>query len=837
MTADQEEKNAIIKELKEQYAEIARMLSDYMDGTDNLDSDTVDSDTISEIKSSVSSALTELEQAKEKLDDTENALKVVAELLDIDMSDSVISQDDISKIKRKIEELNKNIDDLTSTLSQKEEEITKLKEDSRDDKDAELDALKGQITDLEKQNREYVSQYAQLVEALKEYLQSDIGDSGETNPNEITNTIKQAMAELSEIRQKLDEQNQAIDNLCNSVLSELRDANIEFTSSSTDKVEIISEAVKKISDSYYGLKDSYDKIETDYDEIIKYIYGEDTDGSTKSVNEIKNQIEKIKQDAVSKAVKDALDDAQNINNNADEIQKAIADAINIILNGGEIDIDNLPEELTSAFSEIDNMRTKIAAMQEVIDGYSSLYSTIKSALGLDDIVSEAQILASIQGLKNQVERLSEQLALAGTEDTDQIYQTGYNAGYILGLKSGGGTNNGKDYSSQITALTTQIKSLTKQNTKLVKKNDTLASKIKKLTGANTSLQNKVSTLVKQMTVLQKSFTKTQKSSSGEKSGNSGTGMVYSSQSRTDTGGTGNIMTAGSQITSASNNTSDQKTTTKNSDIKDSQAKSKDSKENKSDESEILKNGSIVASTNTVYQLGTSIESALPSDVSANEVDSSQKAETIFKEKENSGLKITTDAESYSEVTKEQRNNAYRIIKYYMNHLKELGELGSEDILEAAEDESKIVNFDVLASINVKANANQKKEMEKTGNALLTIRSEIFKDNELYFVVHESDVRKGIFDVLLCEAKDGKLSINLPDFSPVTITKISITDNDLNIVENTESKKQAQLVGEDEESDQASHGAFRAIMYVLIVIVVGGLAAIFFLMKRKKNKLN
>ncbi|MBQ7103986.1 MAG: ATP-dependent zinc metalloprotease FtsH, partial [Anaerotignum sp.] len=105
--------------------------------------------------------------------------------------------------------------------------------------------------------------------------------------------------------------------------------------------------------------------------------------------------------------------------------------------------------------------------------------------------------------------------------------------------------------------------------------------------------------------------------------------------------------------------------------------------NADDVTDVDKNNTLVSATTPKYDLGTVIETLLPDSKESDTVAKNQVATTVLNKLENSRAALSTNADSTKNTTEEQLSNAYLILAYYMNHLDELGDLGSEEIKEAA----------------------------------------------------------------------------------------------------------------------------------------------------------
>ena len=228
----------------------------------------------------------------------------------------------------------------------------------------------------------------------------------------------------------------------------------------------------------------------------------------------------------------------------------------------------------------------------------------------------------------------------------------------------------------------------------------------------------------------------------------------------------------------------------------------------------------------MYDLGQYIERGIP--------DKSTKADgqlaSVTLNKELTSKEFTTNAASYSEMTNDSLENAYKILEYYSNNLEELGDLGSKEIKEAAKNDQKEVTFDVLTAADFAPSEEMSEAMENEENVSLTISSDDIEDGALYFVIHESDVREGYYDVLLTQASGTDINIEIPDLSPVSYTKVSINTVKTMEIEDPEDAETPEAVDET-ENDGIS--ARTIILYILLILIIVGFVVFNILLKKNK----
>ena len=245
---------------------------------------------------------------------------------------------------------------------------------------------------------------------------------------------------------------------------------------------------------------------------------------------------------------------------------------------------------------------------------------------------------------------------------------------------------------------------------------------------------------------------------------------------------------------------------------------------------ITRNATLDSSVGVERQLGEVLETMLPETTT---LASDQQAATTLNQIDDSKVvDITTNAKDTNAATSEQKNNALKIVNWYMNNLEELGNLGSQEIKDAATDSSKSVTFDMLASFDVTPSDAQLDAIDNKQDVNLTISSPDIEDGALYLVIHESDLREGTFDVALTQAYGSEIDIKVPDLSPVTLTKIIVTDAE--VISSSSTQQSTEELPQEVEESNKNNSGFRVIMYFLIVVAIGGAVVLLVLAKRRKG---
>lgn len=404
-------------------------------------------------------------------------------------------------------------------------------------------------------------------------------------------------------------------------------------------------------------------------------------------------------------------------------------------------------------------------------------------------------------------------------NTSLYYNNGYNTGYAAGYKEGtsksSGTSNTSGLSNQINTLTDQVNSLTNTNTDLYKQ-------VTSLNTENSNLKSEISGLQSQLNSLKKSSSSTT-SSTGSSSGTANTGTTASTNKKSST------VNSTANSTSASSN---KKTDTTNTENTSSTAKTTDKPVSVvEDDVEMEGSTNVVAastiSSSSMKQLGESVQTQVPT---TTEKAKDQKATiTLNQIVADADAQISSNGASLTDATEAQKNNALKIINWYLNNLDELGKLGASEIRAAANDENKSVVCDILASVDVVPSADQQTAIDNQEDVDLRLSSADIEDGALYLIVHESQLREGVYDVLLSRASGDSIEINIPDLSPVTVSKITV--NDIEQLEMVTESTQTEETPEALAEEESSNTGFRIAMYILLIVAIGGLAALFFIAKK------
>ena len=486
-------------------------------------------------------------------------------------------------------------------------------------------------------------------------------------------------------------------------------------------------------------------------------------------------------------------------------------------------------------------------------GYNSGYVAGTQASNNNDSSSY-----QIANLTNQVTTLTKENATLTSENQslsdgiDNLYEQVSDAGVSASIYSLNGTSSSRV--SKLQKIGNVISSLIDKNRNSTTENKALQSQNKQLTDANKTLQGsyeKLSSKNKTLTTANNKLSASEKKLKTQVSSlqsqveslkkNNSTSSTTASRYNTATGVANNGYTSNTasvkpasdtNLTESATGTEKTEDKSKESDTETDKKKKKKSISDEAsiESAEIIQNTALDVGAGTERQLGEVFETMLPISTT---MASSQNASTMLNVLENGGvMDIITNAKETSLATEEQKNDALTIVNWYLNNLEELGNLGSPEVKAAATDPTKSVTFDVLTSIDVTPTDEQQKAIDNQQDVNLTVSSFEIEDGALYLIVHESDLRKGTFDVLLTRAYGNEIDINVPDLSPVTLTKITI--NDVNSISSESTETSTEDTPQEIQDNDKENSGFRVVMYILLFVAVGGAGVLFVLAKRRNG---
>lgn len=858
-----EQANATIKKLNEQITAVQGKLQETQEALDtankNLDTAT----------GNLSDAQQQITTISGNLQKTENDLATAQEALaekqtDLDAANALIESTNaaLAKAQGDLSSARSDLANVQKTLSDTQAELEATKA-ALENANTSLAGAQQEITSLnaEVENlRNTIAGYQSVLNSIKKALGlTDAADNAEI------------LASISDLDTRLGALDEKIASLA---------AMLGIDTAGKSDSDLMDEIISKVTD----LTKDYDTVTKNYNKIVKKIYGADdtVDVSNKSVDEVLAAIDSLSGDtsAIAKQLQEAitgekvsdsdvkqltelLDQVKTMKSDLDEksdLLNQIMQALGITDSAQIIQtIVNLKTQVASLEKENAELKaggvttgntgkgyTKDTEVNRSSASYTSGYNAGYAKAAQDNVAGSfatqitsltnsnsaltkenASLKAENETLSNGIDNLYDQVTNA---DVSMLSSTGSNTGSGKIQRIGNAINNLINDNQKASS---KYKNLQSENKKLKNSNESLSAKIKTLTETNSKLSVSEKTLKSQVSSLKNRVNNVKEASSTAPSNvnrynsvsnnNAGSTSNTASVKPSNRTSEGNIGTVSNQ----SNGTEEKSSDTGNT------AKKKNKKSNANDtiESEnITRNATLDASVGTERQLGEVLETMLPTTTTQAE---NQQATVSLNEIDDSKVvDITTNAKDTNNVTDEQKNNALKIVNWYMNNLEELGNLGSPEVKEAATDSTKSVTFDMLASFDVTPSDEQQNAIDNQQNVNLTVSSPDIEDGALYLVIHESDLRPNTFDVLLTQAFGNEIDINVPDLSPVTLTKITVGDSD--VISSSSTQLSTEETPQEVTNNGKNNSGFKIVMYILIVVALGGAAALLIIAKRRKD---
>ncbi len=191
----------------------------------------------------------------------------------------------------------------------------------------------------------------------------------------------------------------------------------------------------------------------------------------------------------------------------------------------------------------------------------------------------------------------------------------------------------------------------------------------------------------------------------------------------------------------------------------------------------------------------------------------------------------TNGKEINDITDDSLENIYKIFNYYANHLEELGNLGSDEVINAANDESKAVILSLVGAGDIKPNVTQETAFRNNRSAILNLKFPNITTGALYLVVHERADQAGQYEVCLTTATDNSLSLNVSSLSPVAVAKVEIKD--ATAVVNSTFTEDVEAMN-TEKPAETNTGGFRVVMTVLIILMLLVSVGIVVILKLKRE---
>jgi FtsZ-binding cell division protein ZapB len=378
-------------------------------------------------------------------------------------------------------------------------------------------------------------------------------------------------------------------------------------------------------------------------------------------------------------------------------------------------------------------------------------------------------------------------------------------------------------SSQVSSLNSDVSDLKNTNSSLQtqvsdlnSKNGTLSTQVSDLTSKNSSLTTEVSDLKSQKTTTSAS-----------------TGTTSTSSTNKNTTSTSSASTKSSTSTKTTSTDDEDEDDLEGSTSK-IDTKADANKLNADLQPEAITTDIVSTGTDSV-KLGTTKEVSMFSDAQITSVAAGQyaKGSVIKFSDSNPIVKISdSNGKGVNDISTESLDNVYKIMNYYANHVEELGNLGSDDVVNAAANESKDVVLDVVAAGDILPSATQESAFNLNQSAKLNVSFPNITNGALYLVVHERADQAGQYEVCLTTAASDSVSMNVSSLSPVVVAKVQIKDAESTVNSTlTDNAVDTLETPAEENSNKNGVGTIFVILFIIIVFAVG-LVCLF--MKLKKD---
>ena len=759
----------------------------------------------------------------------------------------------ITENEQTITDKNASIEEMKNRIESLTTENTKL--------NSELEDAKNNVTQLEKDNSTTKTQLDDAKAHVTE-LENTISDNKATI-EELNGNIADAQAEVAKansdkakIQESLDKAQENVKTLTeqNTKLSDEKEKIEAALTAAGQSVDDAAESITALKNNLDNMTASNEKQKADIAELNKQITDLNAEISTlqKKVEDYKKANETLAtlaginisgkdSDQIEAALKEVIDAYKKDRDALQQIAEATGvDPTEATQNPTTL-VDKIKEGGTGSGSS-DEVATLQARIKALESENASLKGQIKSGSSGTGSSTES---ATINDLRNQLATAQTNTAnyKAQADTYKSLYETAsQNSGASTTLtqqltslatenasltsENKSLTSENKSLSDKNDSLTTKNKSLsdkndslTTKNKSLSDKNDSLTTKNKALTTSNKSLKEQVSTLKNQKP---KTVTKTKtvtkevpkyvyrdsSSGSGNSTGSAGSGSSSSGSRNSGSGSTVSIGGTGNVVSNSDNSKS---------------KKNKKSDDVEADEKKQYEANIPSGKPGHISNLVSSDFSSVTDDALK---DSGSTVSELGTDSYVMAGGFTTNCDSVTDTTDEQKANANKILKYYAANPSLLTDLGVTGIDAETDDKSKIaVNIDSILSVDANP-SDEQKESIKSGNGAdveFTGDGITFEDGTPYLVVHESTEREGTYDVLVVNAADGSLDFNLQDLSPISIAKVSVVTVPVSDATVSSSEKETE---EAPEVSSANSGLKNVFLFVLLAILfVGGIFVI------------
>lgn len=878
-----EQANATIKKLNEQITTVQGKLTETQTALDtaNKNLETVTGNLsdaqqqITTISGNLQKTESDLEKAQEALAEKQTDLNTANALIESTNAALAKAQSDFSTARNDLANVQKTLSDTQIEL-----EATKTALNTANTSLAgayeEISSLNTEVENL----RNTIAGYQSLLDSIKKALSlTDAADNAEI------------LASISNLESRLSALSEKIASLASMLGvstegksdSNIMDEIIQKVVALTKDYDTVNKNYNKIVKKIYGADDTVDVSNKSVDEVLAAI--DSLSGDTSVI--AKQLQEAITGKTVSesdvKELSALLDQVKTMKNNLDQKSVLLNQIMEVL---GITDSAQIIQTILNLKAQVESLEKENAELKaggattgggkgytkdtevntssaSYTSGYNAGYSKAAMELpnnGTDSLALAAQITSLTNSnsslTKENVSLKEENETLSNdNKEVSSKYKSLQSENAELKEENETLSNDNKEVSSKNKSLqsentslkeenetlsngnkevSSKYKSLKNENEKLKDNNGSLSTKVKTLTKTNGKLSDSVKTLKAQVSSLKTQVNSLKNNSSSAASTNvnryNNSTNGYSNSSNGLTSYTASVKPSNGSAKTVTNEIKKPEVKTESSDGTDKKKDKKSETDDKIESENITRNASLDASGGTEKQLGEVFETMLPETTTLAE--NQQATTSLNKIDDSKVVDITTNAKDTNNTTDEQKNDALKIVNWYMNNLESLGNLGSPEVKAAATDASKSVTFDMLASFDVIPSDEQQGAIDNQQNVDLTVSSPDIEDGALYLVIHESDLRADTFDVLLTQAYGNEIDINVPDLSPVTLTKITVGETD------SISSSSTQLSTEDtpqevENNDKGNSGV-KVIMYILIVVAVGGAATLLVFAKRKKD---
>ncbi len=757
-----------------------------------LDYNDLDGETdYDKISNAIDTLSTDLTDAQSKIASYQNALNTIYNKL----TGEDLSAEDAASLTSALTAINSKIEKLNSDLSVAQATVADLK--------AKLSDAESELTNLTNELENTKNSLEETENALTQ-AQSDL-EAAKQEKADLTAQYEKALADgdeeaASALKAQIDAKNAAIEEL-EATQTELENTKATLTqkeqdlAAAKDTVALLQGQIEEKEAEIATLQAQVDALSSTADgykvtvSVANTLFdaGLSDDATAEDISNAVNEYvkQKLSNDETIKAIQEVVDSTNTGSDLVADVSSAIGSGSGNESNTGNVDYTGYTKDTevnTSSSSYTTGYDAGVLAGKNAVDS-SSYYN------------------------KGYSEGYTAGVKAAGTSSSSnstESYNNGYSAGYSSGVTQGKNSVNTSEYYNN--GYNTGYSEGKKAGVASV---DTSATSSTYKSGYNAGYTDGEKAGESKVTTTSGSSTTRTAS----------TGSATTSNGSTSTGSTSTSgRTSGSTTTTATANTSSNKP----------QSTSVSDDDVEMEGSTVQINASTPVGATQTTELGTVTQRTLPT---TSTVDSTQKAVVTLHNlpTDNTFVLTTNAANATDQATSQQKNNAYKIVDYYKNNLKELGALGSDEIANAATNDNMEVTFDILTSVDIEASEEQKAAIANGDEIELKMTSSDFEDDALYLVIHESDVRTGEFDVMLAKLDNDELTMSLQDLSPVTITKVSVNKVQ-GIEEAVDETSETDIP--DEITEDTNNKPYAWVAYLLIIVAVAFLAVLFVGIKKK-----